>query len=399
MPKTVVLIHSPLVGPLTWAPVAEELGRRGAPAVVPSLRPALAGGADFCRGIAQCVAAAVARAGPAETLVLVGHSAAGAFLPAIRAALPQRVAAYVFVDARLPQKDASLLDASQPDFAQSLRAMAHDGQLPPWSEWFGPDAMREVVPDDALRQQFLGELGPVPLRLFEEPIPVFAGWPDAPCGYLSLSGAYEPEVEQARAAGWPTARLEGEHLHMLVDPPAVAGAILDLVAQMSLPESGSNIEVRLAAAGEAAAIAAVLHRAFVEYEPLYTPGGFAATTPAAEQIERRWNEGPVWVALHAGRCVGTVAVVPKGEALYVRSMAVLPDARGQNIGAALLQEVEQFARAHDFRRMVLSTTPFLLRAIRLYERFGFRQIDAGPHELAGTPLFTMEKALMPGAKR
>jgi hypothetical protein len=42
---------------------------------------------------------------------------------------------------------------------------------------------------------------------------------------------------------------------------------------------------------------------------------------------------------------------------------------------------------------VLSTTPFLNSAIRLYENFGFRRNEAEPHDLFGTPMFTMEKIL------
>ena len=49
--------------------------------------------------------------------------------------------------------------------------------------------------------------------------------------------------------------------------------------------------------------------------------------------------------------------------------------------------------AQGFQRMFLSTTPFLLAAVRLYEQFGFQPTDAGPRELFGTPLFTMEKRL------
>jgi len=74
-------------------------------------------------------------------------------------------------------------------------------------------------------------------------------------------------------------------------------------------------------------------------------------------------------------------------------MAVLPAARGQRIGELLLTHLEQFAAAKDFRRLLLSTTPFLDRATRLYEHFGFRRIDEGPHELFATPLFSMEKVM------
>ena len=164
---------------------------------------------------------------------------------------------------------------------------------------------------------------------------------------------------------------------------------------MSKSVQRSGILVRLATADEASSIALVLHEAFIEYESLYTAEAFAITTPPIGQIEKRWSEGPVWVAIQEDRYVGTVAVVPKGDALYIRSMAVAPSARGQGIGKLLLEQVEIFARAGGFRRMFLSTTPFLYEAIRLYEHFGFERTSAEPLELAGTQLFTMEKALNP----
>jgi len=153
--------------------------------------------------------------------------------------------------------------------------------------------------------------------------------------------------------------------------------------------------VRLATLAEAPRIATVLLEAFLEYQPLYTPAAFATTTPTAEQIQQRWMEGPVWVALIGTDIVGTVAAVPKGTDLYVRSMALHPAARGQGVGRWLLEHIEGFAQTQVVTRMFLSTTPFLLRAIRLYEGFGFVRIDDGPHELHGTPLFTMEKRLRP----
>ena len=152
-------------------------------------------------------------------------------------------------------------------------------------------------------------------------------------------------------------------------------------------------EIRFATHADAVSIAAVLHDSFIEYEKSYTSDGFAATTPSAEQIQNRMDEGPIWVVMSEGAAVGTVSVVARGESLYIRGMAVLPPARGQHVGESLLQHVEQFAHANGFRRLCLSTTPFLLRAIRLYERMGFTKIAEGPHDLFGTPLFTMEKRL------
>lgn len=151
--------------------------------------------------------------------------------------------------------------------------------------------------------------------------------------------------------------------------------------------------ILLARIDQAPLIAATLRQAFLEYEALYTPEAFAATTPTTEKIQKRWNEGPVWTAIQSDEVIGTVAAVPKSESIYIRSMAISPTARGHGIGKSLLQVVEQFAIENDLHRMFLSTTPFLHRAIGLYKSFGFKQTGEGPHELFGTPLITMKKEL------
>lgn len=158
-------------------------------------------------------------------------------------------------------------------------------------------------------------------------------------------------------------------------------------------DASSVAYVRQALFEDIEAIAAVLRSSFEEFEPLYSAAAFQATTPTAEQIRMRWQEGPVWVAMQAVEIVGTVAAVPKPSGLYIRSMAVQPMVRGQGIASRLLQTIEGFALKHAHTRMFLSTTPFLHDAIRLYSRFGFQQTDDGPHDLFGTPLFTMVKAL------
>jgi GNAT superfamily N-acetyltransferase len=157
--------------------------------------------------------------------------------------------------------------------------------------------------------------------------------------------------------------------------------------------SATHLEVRRAGPEDAPAIAAVLHESFVEFKALYTEGGFAATTPGTEQVLTRMREGPIWVALREGAVMGTVAAVVKDESVYVRGMAVSPAARAAGAGTALLQHVEGWASSQGSGRLLLSTTPFLSSAIRLYERYGFRRTDEGLHDLFGTPLFTMEKAV------
>ncbi len=149
--------------------------------------------------------------------------------------------------------------------------------------------------------------------------------------------------------------------------------------------------LRAADPSDAEAIAATLREAFAEFESLYTPAGFLATTPTPQQLRARWGEGPTWVAERDGTVVGTVAAVPRPTELYIRSMAVRPVAQGQGVGAQLLQAVEAAALEQQYGRLVLSSTPFLRAALQLYERHGFRR--TGEADLFGTPLVLMTKEL------
>lgn len=158
-----------------------------------------------------------------------------------------------------------------------------------------------------------------------------------------------------------------------------------------MEHAAADIRIRLADSIDAPAVAAVLSAAFADYRPLYTAGGYAATTPGPDEVRRRMSEGPVWVATEDGRVAGTGSAVVRDGGLYVRGMAVQPEARGLGIGRLLLEQIQTWALVHRSPRLYLSTTPFLTHAIRLYETFGFRRTDEGPHDLSGTPLFTMEK--------
>jgi putative acetyltransferase len=160
-----------------------------------------------------------------------------------------------------------------------------------------------------------------------------------------------------------------------------------------MKETTSHPQIRRATPLDVTSIASVLKQAFAEYEPLYTRAGYAATTPDADGVRTRMEEGPVWVALYNEEILATASAVSKPAGVYVRGMAALPASRGLGVGRLLLVEIERFAATHGYKRLFLSTTPFLARAIRLYESFGFQRSSDGPQELFGTPLFTMEKLL------
>ncbi|SRR5712692_4582597 len=151
--------------------------------------------------------------------------------------------------------------------------------------------------------------------------------------------------------------------------------------------------IRLATRADISSVASVLLQSFLEYEASYTREAFAATISTSTELEHRLVEGPVWIAVENDTVIGTVSVVPFGEALLIRSLAVIPRNRGQGLGELLLHHVEKYACKNRYSRLFLSTTPFLTPAIRLYERCGFQRSNEGPNDRLGTQIFTMTKQL------
>jgi hypothetical protein len=224
------LIHSPLVSPATWAPVSEELRRLGVEVLVPDLGGAGVAGTPFWRQHAQAAAGALRRLPTERRPVLVGHSGAGTLLPAIRQEAGRPVAGYIFVDAGLPQAGPRL---GVGEWAERLRGLYAAGNRFP--DWTDAD-LQPIVPEPSVRRQLLDGLRPQPLAFWEETIPVPHGWPDAPCAYLRFppNPAYDAAASTARQLGWPYAEIPGGHFHMLVDPPAVAAALLELLGRLAV---------------------------------------------------------------------------------------------------------------------------------------------------------------------
>jgi pimeloyl-ACP methyl ester carboxylesterase len=224
-----VLVHSPLVGPLTWKLVADEMRQRDIGVIIPKLVDSPDSKEPYWKQHAESVARALTEI-PRDTWVtLVAHSGAGPLLPVIRASFPNPVRAYVFVDAGIPGAGATRLDlmkSEDPDWANQFQEyLEAGGQFPNWSA----EELQEIIPDDSLRTQMVAEIHPRALDFFTEPIPVFDGWPDGSCVYILFSPPYKRAAVYAREAGWQTYELEAGHFHMLVDPKAVTDLILEAV--------------------------------------------------------------------------------------------------------------------------------------------------------------------------
>lgn len=217
----VTFLPSPFLGPAVWEPVAERLRGHGWRTRVAPVRGTTP--AEVLDGFEEALP-------EDEPPVLVPHSNAGLYVPAIAAVLPP--AGTVFVDAALPPSsgEAALVP---PALRDELRGRADgDGLLPPWTDWWPRGDVRALVPDDATLERVEAQARRLPATYLDATLPVTAGWASGRNAYLAFGGTYAEELGQARAAGWPADELAGGHLHMLVDPDAVAGAIAALLSRI-----------------------------------------------------------------------------------------------------------------------------------------------------------------------
>jgi alpha/beta hydrolase family protein len=224
--KTIVLVHSPLVGPLTWSLVAQALRRRGMEALTPAISQDDSSREPLSKQHARSVADELRTVPADRAIVVVGHSGAGQLLPMIRHSAGSPVTAYLFVDAGIPHDGEARIEPGVS--GERLRAMYLRGErFPNWTD----DQLQEVLPDPLLRRQLLDQVRPQPWSFWTEPIGVFPGWPDAPCGYLRFTPnpTYDDSAAEARRLGWPHVDLAGGHFHMLVEPEVVTDALLQLL--------------------------------------------------------------------------------------------------------------------------------------------------------------------------
>jgi GNAT superfamily N-acetyltransferase len=92
-----------------------------------------------------------------------------------------------------------------------------------------------------------------------------------------------------------------------------------------------------------------------------------------------------WIAEVDGRRVGSIFLVQHSDDVgQLRLLFVEPQARGLGIGARLVAECVEQARAFGYSGMMLTTVRSLVSARRLYEAEGFRLVEEEQgHEWGG----------------
>lgn len=114
------------------------------------------------------------------------------------------------------------------------------------------------------------------------------------------------------------------------------------------------------------------------------------------------------VAEQDGTIVGSVLLYPPAAKAYgsaaaggdlpeVRLLAVLPDARGQGVGRALMDECVRRARAAGAAALGLHTMDMMGAAVRMYERMGFKRTPEADFNPGGGVLVKAYRLDLPGS--
>jgi GNAT superfamily N-acetyltransferase len=145
----------------------------------------------------------------------------------------------------------------------------------------------------------------------------------------------------------------------------------------------TEITLHAARLSELDDLSRLLDEAYAEFRPHVPAPLWRAYLAEIVDVRSRLDGSELIVAERAGRRVGTVGFYPEASRsalecwplgwASIRTLAVLPGARGEGVGAALVRECLARAREWGVVAVGLHTNPFMAEANRLYERLGFRR--------------------------
>jgi GNAT superfamily N-acetyltransferase len=153
------------------------------------------------------------------------------------------------------------------------------------------------------------------------------------------------------------------------------------------------LQLRLAQPQDAAAILAVVHRSFAEYDGKLVPQSGAARETVETVIARLARENCV-MALRETRLAGCLFYENLGDHLYFGRLAVIPEERGQGVARRLVGEVEAVALAAGITTVALNVRIALPGNVALFAVLGYREVSRQAHPGFANPTsIRMEKRL------
>ncbi|WP_420128980.1 GNAT family N-acetyltransferase [Longimicrobium sp.] len=142
-----------------------------------------------------------------------------------------------------------------------------------------------------------------------------------------------------------------------------------------------GLRIRDARPDERDAIRAITRQAYEQYASIMEPDAWAGLSGAIDAGLEAEGADRI-VAERDGRLLGCVALFPPAADAYpgetgpaswpeLRLLAVAPEARGQGVGQALVEECARRARRLGASELGLHTSRSMGAAMRMYRRMGF----------------------------
>lgn len=146
-----------------------------------------------------------------------------------------------------------------------------------------------------------------------------------------------------------------------------------------------KLEIRALALDDSLeALTVLLHRA---YSALADMGlKYLATHQSVEMTKKRIDSGTCFVAVYAGRIVGTITCQPPGHfkdkgwlsadgVAHIEQLGVEPEFQKQGIANRLMDRAEALARENGVKHLALDTAVPAKHLIAWYERRGYKTVD------------------------
>ena len=153
----------------------------------------------------------------------------------------------------------------------------------------------------------------------------------------------------------------------------------DLRGGGSVERVGGNpaVEIRQAVGADEPGVRACVDAAYAPYvERMGKP-----PAPMLDDYANLINSEVVYVASLDDRLVGLIVMWPKEDHLYIDNVAVLPEAQGAGVGAALLSFADAQAQRAGLNEIRLYTNEKMTENIQYYPQKGYREThrasDAG----------------------
>lgn len=138
-----------------------------------------------------------------------------------------------------------------------------------------------------------------------------------------------------------------------------------------------TVEIRQAVGADEPGVRACVDAAYAPYvERMGKP-----PAPMLDEYANLINSGVVYIATLDDRLVGLIVLWPKEDHLYIDNVAVLPEAQGAGVGAALLGFADAQAQRAGLNEVRLYTNEKMTENIQYYPKKRYREThrasDAG----------------------